>query len=177
MGLNAISVLSGHIGGANRLTRDIAAVLGAREVITTQSDLSGLWALDTLHQTFGWGIELADGHGTMNDVIATFVRKEPTALLLDIRDEGTDFLESRLPAHVTLVSDMSDVNPERFRLLIVVSPFTHSAPDGMQFLQYIPRVLQFGIGLARQAPLQEVLVFAAMFSNAVLLMIKVPPLL
>ena len=157
MGLNAISVLSGHIGGANRLTRDIAAVLGAREVITTQSDLSGLWALDTLHQTFGWGIELADGHGTMNDVIATFVRKEPTALLLDIRDEGTDFLESRLPAHVTLVSDMSDVSPERFRLLIVVSPFTHSAPDGMQFLQYIPRVLQFGIGLARQAPLQEVL--------------------
>ena len=53
-GLNAISVLSGHIGGANDLTRDIAAILGAREVITTQSDLLGLWALDTFDQKYGW---------------------------------------------------------------------------------------------------------------------------
>ena len=44
LGLNAISVLSGHIGGANDLTRDIAAMIGAREVITTQSDNAGLWA-------------------------------------------------------------------------------------------------------------------------------------
>ena len=30
MGMNAISVLSGHIGGANELTRDIAAKIGTR---------------------------------------------------------------------------------------------------------------------------------------------------
>ena len=157
MGLNVISVLSGHVGGANLLTQDVAALLGAREVITTQSDLLGLWALDTFDQTYGWDVSLSEGHGTMNDVIATFVRKEPTALLLDIRDEGTDFLETHLPSHVTLVSNASDVRPERFRLLMVVSPFSHSAVEGVQFIQYIPRVLQFGIGLAHQAPLQEVL--------------------
>ena len=157
LGLNVISVLSGHIGGANRLTQDIAAVLRAREVITTQSDLLGLWALDTFDQSFGWNIELIEGYGTMNDLIATFVRKEPTALLLDIRDEGTDYLEAHLPSHVTLVSNISEVSSNRFRLLIVVSPFCHSAPEGVQFIQYIPRVLEFGIGLAHQAPLQEVL--------------------
>ena len=43
LGLNAISVLSGHVGGANDLARDIAAMIGAREVITTQSDNAGLW--------------------------------------------------------------------------------------------------------------------------------------
>ncbi|MBO5548659.1 MAG: precorrin-4 C(11)-methyltransferase [Prevotella sp.] len=157
LGVNAISVLSGHVGGANRLTQDIAAILGAREIITTQSDLLGLWALDTFDQTFGWDIQLTDGHGTMNDVIATFVHKEPTALLFDIRDEGTAYLEAHLPSHVTLVGNMSDVSSEHFRLLIVVSPFSHSAPEGVQFIQYIPRVLEFGIGLAHQAPLQEVL--------------------
>jgi hypothetical protein len=47
LGLNVISVLSGHIGGANDLAREVAALTGAREVITTQSDNAGLWALDT----------------------------------------------------------------------------------------------------------------------------------
>ena len=156
-GLNAISVLSGHIGGANDLTRDIAAILGAREVITTKSDLLGLWALDTFDQKYGWETELTEGHGTMNEVISAFVRKEPTALFIDIRDEGTDFMEAHLPGHVTLVSDISEVRADRFGLLIVVSPFTHSAPEGVMMIQYIPRVLQFGIGLAHQAPVQEVL--------------------
>ncbi len=157
IGLNAISVLSGHVGGANDLTRDIAAILGAREVITTQSDLMGLWALDTFEQKYGWETELTEGHGTMNEVIATFVHKEPTALLLDIRDEGTDFMEAHLPSHVTLVSDISEVRADRFSLLIVVSPFAHAAPEGVKQIQYIPRVLQFGIGLAHEAPVQEVL--------------------
>ena len=119
LGLNVISVLSGHIGGANRLTQDIAAVLRAREVITTQSDLLGLWALDTFDQSFGWNIELIEGYGTMNDLIATFVRKEPTALLLDIRDEGTDYLEAHLPSHVTLVSNISEVSSNLFRYYVV----------------------------------------------------------
>ena len=51
-GLHVISVLSGHIGGANELTRHISAYLGSHEVITTQRDNAGLWALDTLAQQF-----------------------------------------------------------------------------------------------------------------------------
>lgn len=53
-GKHAISVLSGHIGGANELTEAVAGALGAEPVITTQSDLTGLWALDKLPQRFGW---------------------------------------------------------------------------------------------------------------------------
>ena len=36
-----ISVLSGHVGGANELTRHIAAITGGEAVITTQSDNAG----------------------------------------------------------------------------------------------------------------------------------------
>ena len=39
----AISVLSGHIGGANELTHQVANILGAEPVVTTQSDCTGLW--------------------------------------------------------------------------------------------------------------------------------------
>ncbi|MBN2642380.1 MAG: precorrin-4 C(11)-methyltransferase [Victivallales bacterium] len=42
----AISLLSGHIGGANTLARDIARVTGGKAVITTASDVRGIPALD-----------------------------------------------------------------------------------------------------------------------------------
>ena len=54
MGNHVISVLSGHVGGANELTRRVASALGADPVITTQSDNAGLWALDTLATQFDW---------------------------------------------------------------------------------------------------------------------------
>ena len=60
LGLNAVSVLSGHIGGANDLAHDVAAIIGAREVITTQSDNAGLWALDTFAERFHWAIASDD---------------------------------------------------------------------------------------------------------------------
>ena len=53
-GRYVIPVLSGHVGGANELSRQIAKVIGAEAVVTTQSDNTGLWALDTLAKRFGW---------------------------------------------------------------------------------------------------------------------------
>jgi len=41
-----ISLLSGHLGGANALAQELAQLLGATPVITTASDLRGLPALD-----------------------------------------------------------------------------------------------------------------------------------
>jgi len=45
-GRHAISLLSGHLGGANRLAQQIAAAIGAEAVITTATDLNGLPAWD-----------------------------------------------------------------------------------------------------------------------------------
>ena len=52
MGNHVISVLSGHVGGANDMTRRVASALGADPVITTQSDNAGLMALDTQEERF-----------------------------------------------------------------------------------------------------------------------------
>ena len=42
----AISLLSGHVGGANFLTRQLAEVIGAQPVITTATDIAGKIAPD-----------------------------------------------------------------------------------------------------------------------------------
>jgi cobalt-precorrin 5A hydrolase len=43
---HAISLLSGHVGGANELTRKVAEILGAEPVITTATDVHGKLAID-----------------------------------------------------------------------------------------------------------------------------------
>ena len=146
LGQHVISVLSGHVGGANDLTRQVAAIIGGREVITTQSDNAGLWALDTFEKRFDWPV--ASDIEDMNDCIFAFVNRQPTALLLDVRDEGTDYLEKTMPKHVTLINDISEANPRSYKLVIIVSPFMRQPSDGMLCLHFVPMVGTIGFGLA-----------------------------
>lgn len=166
-GKYAISVLSGHIGGANELTEIIAGTLGAEPIITTQSDLTGLWALDKLPERFDWfpvinvdasALLLAELAKTpeekmkacMNEPISLFVAGKPTALLLEVRDKGTDWLEAHLPPHVEVFYRLKDIKPSCFKLVLCVSPqvpYIEEVPS----ICYVPRVLHIGIGLARQA--------------------------
>lgn len=145
MGNHAISVLSGHVGGANDLTRRVASALGADPVITTQSDNAGLWALDTLEERFNWPIASEDD---MNACIFAFVNRKPTALFMEVRDEGTDYLEKTLPCHVTIINDLKEADPKKYKLLIMVTPYRRYAPEGMLSLHFVPMVGTIGFGLA-----------------------------
>lgn len=46
-GENVVSLLSGHLGGANELAKEIAAAVGGRAVITTATDVRGVTAVDS----------------------------------------------------------------------------------------------------------------------------------
>ena len=85
-----VPVVSGHVGGANELARQLARTIGGQAVVTTQSDNEGLWALDVLDRCMGWQVETTPAR--MNRAVFAFVEKKPTALLLEARDLGTDYL-------------------------------------------------------------------------------------
>ena len=149
-GANIIPILSGHVGGANRFAQALADRIGARAIITTQSDLAGLWALDCLDQQFGW-YKLA-GYDE-NKVIYAFVNRRPVALVLGVRDEGTDYLESTCPDHVVIFEE-DEWRPELavdYEAMVVVSFRSHDFMSNLPTIFYIPRVLSVGIGLAHQA--------------------------
>lgn len=140
---NVVSVLSGHVGGANYLCTEVAHILGATPVITTQSDTTGYWALDTLAETNRWVCEAR--HSEMNRAIATLVNGKPVGLLLDIRDDGTDKLEATLPSNVTLIKNPEEA--EGYELVIAVTPYIYGMV--VPVIYFRPLVLNIGIGCRR----------------------------
>lgn len=141
-----VPVLSGHVGGANEWAKQISSIIGAQAVITTQSDCNGVWALDLLASKFGW--QTACTHEEMNRAIARFVNQERVALLLDIKDKGTAWLERTLPPYVKVYYHYEDIPFEETDLLIAVTPYEYEAP--VQALYYRPQVLHLGVGCKKQ---------------------------
>lgn len=141
-----VPVLSGHVGGANEWAKQISSIIGAQAVITTQSDCNGVWALDLLASKFGW--QTACTHEEMNHTIARFVNQERVALLLDIKDKGTAWLERTLPPYVKVYYHYEDIPFEETDLLIAVTPYGYEAP--VQALYYRPQVLHLGVGCKKQ---------------------------
>ena len=56
-GKHAISLLSGHLGGANDLAREMAAISGGEAVITTATDVAGELSFDTFAKKYDMAIE------------------------------------------------------------------------------------------------------------------------
>ena len=92
----------------------------------------------------------------MNEHISLFVSGKPTALLLTVRNEGTDWMEAHLPPHVEVFYRVQDIKPSRFKLILCVSPQVPNFPE-MPMICYVPCVVHLGIGLARLAgPVRKV---------------------
>ena len=139
-GKYVIPVLSGHIGGANDLSKELANLLGAEAIITTQSDNTNLWPLDTLGKKYDWTLIAKDS----NAAISTFVNGKPTALLLDIRYKATDILERPAPPHVSLFYTFEAKPQQDYELLMIVSPKQYDT--SIHTITYIPKVLHLGMG-------------------------------
>ena len=89
LGKHAISLLSGHIGGANELARDIAHIVEAKPVITTATDINAVPAIDVIAVENGFVIE---NPGAIKSVNMALLNKkritvyDPANLLGEILD-------------------------------------------------------------------------------------------
>ncbi|HAA04942.1 MAG TPA: cobalamin biosynthesis protein CbiG [Syntrophobacteraceae bacterium] len=147
----AISLVSGHLGGANRLAHEVAAITGGQAVITTASDVQGRPALDLLAQRLGMAVE--------NPAL---LARAARALLEEERIWVFD-PERRLMPYLAEASgvrwlsreelDRGDLAPDR--LGIWVSEL--QPPSSAKCLLLRPRNLVVGVGCNRGTKAEEIL--------------------
>lgn len=121
-----VPLLSGHVGGANELARDIAVITGGQAAVSTATDVNGLFAVD----------EWAARHGFA--ILERSIAKEISAALLDGRPVGfrSDFELDEKPSGVT--EGAADIG-------FVVS-LDDSAMPFPRTLHLVPRVATVGVG-------------------------------
>lgn len=137
-------VTSGHLGGANDLALELSRILGATPIITTVSDTTGYWSLDLFPKQFGWAMEPTK---SLTHLMAAFVNGAPTALLLEVRDEGTLTLESTLPSNVEVFYSFNDLEISNYQVIVAVTPYIREL--GERAICYRPKVLHLGAGCQR----------------------------
>lgn len=152
-----ISLLSGHLGGANALARELAVRLGATPVITTGTDVEGLPAIDEIAARKGLRIGNLQA---VKAVSAAMLRGEKP-LLYD--PENACDLKADEAHCFQCVSELKQaVSPiQQGRVLIVVDwrpipPELEFLLDNPNVLRLFPPVLHLGIGCKRGVQSQSI---------------------
>jgi cobalt-precorrin 5A hydrolase len=136
-----ISVLSGHIGGANKLTEEIAKKLGALPVITTAADVNKTIAVDLVGREFNWKI---DDDSTVTKISAHMVNEEPIGIL---QEAGEKNWYKNLPKNVLIYEKMDDLKKSNSKAHLIISDKIIDDEISNESVIYRPPSLVIGIGL------------------------------
>ena len=153
----AISVLSGHLGGANELTRVVAELLGATPVITTASDVQKTIPVDMFGRQFGWQIESFE-HAT--PVSAAVVNEEPVVILQESGERNWWTYDKPLPEHFSVVNSVEEALARQWNAALVITHRLLSAQEQEALLKngvlYRPRNIVLGLGCNRGTSMEEI---------------------
>ena len=145
-GKNVISLLSGHLGGANDLARSLAEFLGANPVITTSTDNHGIQAVDSFARTNGY--RLAD----KNKILPI------SKLMLEGKTIGFYSEEDEVIAydHIKVLKNLDDL-AGLDGLIVVSNKIERAFPIPSIYLH--PKNINLGIGCRRDTPGEKIISF------------------
>lgn len=140
-----ISTLSGHLGGANMLSEEIAGIIGATPVITTAADVNKTIAVDLVGREFGWQIE---DDSTVTRVSAFMVNDEKIGVFQDAGERDWWMPKRELPKNVQVFATIDDMLRSDCKGFLIISD--RKIQDGAvlgRAVIYRPRTLVVGVGL------------------------------
>lgn len=150
----AISLCSGHRGGADRLAQGVAHQLGATPIVTGAANQLRLPGIDVLGVPFGW----QRGPGDWTQVSAALARQAPVQVIQCV---GSTLWQSQLPVghpfHFNAFSPNEAENGEcrtdaiapKARVWISASLLPRSPESTLPTVHWYPRVLWVGVGCER----------------------------
>ena len=140
-GKYAISLLSGHIGGANDFTLEISEILGAEPVITTATDLNHKFAVDQwAKQHHLWLGEMP----MAKEISASILNGEMIGVCSDYPIKG------RLPEQLIYKEDARDLT-----VGFLLSIYEDKKPF-KRTLHLVPKTVTIGIGCRKRISLEAV---------------------
>lgn len=145
-----ISVLSGHLGGANELTQIIAEKLNSKAVITTAADVNKTIAVDLVGRNFGWRI---DDDSTVTKISAHMVNEEKIGVY---QDTGNTNWFKELPKNVKIYGSLEDLKNSHAKGHLIISDRIINDNFLEDSVIYRPPSLVIGIGLHWDTPKQTI---------------------
>lgn len=147
----AVSLLSGHLGGANALVRDLAALTGAIPVVTTATDAAGAPAIEMLARDNGLKLGNPPAVRRVNAALAAGRRVavfDPLGLFSVADAQAAAFFE-------WVAAPAVPGAPDADTPLVVVD--WRLGPEAPDRLYLRPQVLVAGVGCRRGAPAADIL--------------------
>jgi cobalt-precorrin 5A hydrolase len=158
-----VSLVSGHVGGADRLAESVARVLGATPVITSASHVTETLAVDLLGREFGWELE-ADSVAVTR-ASAAVVNGDPVGIYQGAGETDWWPIDSPLPGNLTIYDSLESLGDSACSAALLVTdeihPFvierekTQEAFAAKYLVLYRPCSLVAGMGCRRGVPTAE----------------------
>jgi cobalt-precorrin 5A hydrolase len=150
-GIFVVSLLSGHLGGANRLTRRIAKGIGATPVITTASEVLETKSVDMIALDEGFEIE------SMEDA------KRVTSLVVNRKKVGVYSsvpIYSQLPKEYIVCNSIKElksrIEKEDIQGALIIGSCRYEFFENVPKSMLIPKNTVIGIGCRRGKSTEEI---------------------
>lgn len=149
-GRHAISLLSGHLGGANDLAREMAFLTGGEAIITTATDVAGELSFDTFAKKHHMAIE---NIGQLKHISGTLLEGKPIRVVTNYVFEELDEARKQGKMFLSSVRSLQDEGiaplPEALPTVVIDEGYTF--PEQLEYpvLYLRPRTICAGIGCKR----------------------------
>ena len=153
-----IPILSGHIGGANAFSKEIALLLNATPVITTASDTMNKINIDNLSKIFGWSL-IATKKALIH--CCSMIVNDKHTLIIDETNNKKlkEYLESFNNPNIKLINNIDKLDKNKYQAFVFIGTKNYHEifPELKDYsIIYAVKKLVVGIGCDKNTPMETI---------------------